>query len=71
MTPDEFREACDACGWSPQTVALMCGRARNSGTDWASGRVSLPQEVAHWVGKMVRWMARNPPPVLPDRRLRG
>lgn len=62
MTPEDFRAACERCGWTPQFLARSCGYSRNSGSDWASGRVAVPQDVARWLAKIDRHLARNPPP---------
>lgn len=64
MPPDTFRALCAACGWSPQAVAVMCGRKRNSGTDWATGRIRVPPEVAAWLQRVAAALAKLPPPAL-------
>lgn len=62
MTPATFRELCAACGWTPQAVALRCGWKRNAGTDWSSGRLRVPAEVAAWLARQAERMAADPAP---------
>lgn len=63
MPPATFRALCAACGWTPQAVALRVGRRRNAGTEWATGRVRVPAEVAEWLERVAAALAAVPPPV--------
>jgi len=58
----DFRALCAACGWSPQAVARMCGRRRNAGTEWATGRVRAPPDVIAWLEAIRVALAALPPP---------
>lgn len=64
MQPDRFRALCTACGWTPQAVALRVGRSRNMGTEWATGRVRVPADVAAWLERVAAALANLPPPVI-------
>lgn len=68
MTPDTFRALCAACGWSPQGLALRCGRRRDAGTEWATGRIRVPAEVAAYLARVAAWHAQNPAPITPPSR---
>lgn len=62
MTPAEFRDALDTCGWSAQGVALMCGYSRQAGDAWRAGRSPVPEPVAAWLRRQVKRMLKDPPP---------
>jgi hypothetical protein len=62
MPDNVFRALCAACGWSPQAVARMCGRRRNAGTDWATGRLRTPPDVLSWLEAIRVALAALPPP---------
>lgn len=47
----------------------MVGRKRNAGTEWATGRVRVPPEVAAWLTRRAASLAADPAPqVMPHPR---
>ena len=61
MPPQEFSRHCDLLRWTPASVAIWCGYARQMGHCWATGKAPLPPQVAAWLQNRVEGWIEDPP----------
>ena len=62
MSPDEFRNALAALHWPARHVAEQTGYVPQLGHQWATGRSSVPADVAVWLRRLLDAHERLPPP---------
>jgi hypothetical protein len=57
MTPDRFRECLDRLGWSSTELATHADVSPVTARRWLSGKLTIPDHVAHTIGKMAELAA--------------
>ena len=62
MSPDRLRECLAALAWSQRDFATIIGRDERQVRRWAAGDYDIPEHIAAWLEKLVRFHERNPPP---------
>ena len=62
MSPDRLRECLAVLAWSQRSLAVLIDRDERQVRRWAAGDYDIPEDVAAWLEKLVRFHERNPPP---------
>jgi len=65
MTPDRFRECLAAIGWSQRGMARQLGIHETRPRRWASGRYSIPEDVADWLERLAKTHEKEPTGPIP------
>ena len=64
MTPQHFIGCLNQIGWTQNGLSIRLKVGGTTVRRWANGKAQIPQEVEHWLTKLVDAHRRNPAPEL-------
>jgi hypothetical protein len=69
MTPDEYRGALEAIGWTEHGLSRQLRVHETRTRRWGSGREQypIPDPIAAWLLKLAAFHRAHPPPAKPER----